>query len=228
MAEGSFEEIVGQDRQHSLQYRKVSRTNVSVSIHSQRTLERYKHWTISIMNHLTNIILRIITNTIRNVIRPEIAIEQYGYSRNFGRRRSPQKVLEVTPLHTLSSRSAPLVSYDSINSNMKFAAAILLLALIAVQTSEAIKCYQCNVTGDCKAEVECSGSCTNTTTTTAGVSTTVRACSPGKIDNGCKDTTLAGVPSSACACDTDLCNTGVASHVAIPLMIGAVLLGRFM
>ncbi|XP_047496863.1 lymphocyte antigen 6D-like [Penaeus chinensis] len=113
---------------------------------------------------------------------------------------------------------------------MKFAAAILLLTLIAVQSSEAIKCYQCLPGTDCKKEVDCPGSCTTTTASTSvvGVTTTTKACSPTPIPNGCKENSVLGNTGKICACDTDLCNKGVACHVAIPLMIVAVLLGRFM
>ncbi|XP_027234388.1 U-scoloptoxin(05)-Cw1a [Penaeus vannamei] len=111
---------------------------------------------------------------------------------------------------------------------MKFAAAVLLLTFIAVQSAEAIKCYQCEVGGDCKKEVECAGSCTKSSTTTAGVTAVIRACSPAKLENGCKNTTTAGIKTNLCSCDSDLCNTGVVSHVAIPLMVVAVLLGRLM
>ncbi|XP_037783147.1 prostate stem cell antigen-like [Penaeus monodon] len=111
---------------------------------------------------------------------------------------------------------------------MKFAVAILLLTLIAVQSSEAIKCYECATGTDCKKEVNCTGVCTKTSTTTAGVTVSTKACSTVKLENGCKDSTIAGVTSNICVCDSDLCNTGVASHVAIPLMIVAALLGRLM
>ncbi|XP_042870610.1 U-scoloptoxin(05)-Cw1a-like [Penaeus japonicus] len=111
---------------------------------------------------------------------------------------------------------------------MKFAAAILVLTLVAVHSGEAIKCYECLNSNDCQKEVECAGSCTKTTTTTAGVAANARACSPVKLENGCKESTVAGIKSNLCACDSDLCNAGVVTHVAIPLMIVAVLLGRLM
>ncbi|XP_076036015.1 uncharacterized protein LOC143021975 [Oratosquilla oratoria] len=66
------------------------------------TLECSKHRIISIMNHLTKITLRVITNRIRNKIRPEIANEQYGFVPDKGTRYAifvvrllPENMLEV-------------------------------------------------------------------------------------------------------------------------------------
>lgn len=47
-------------------------------------METNKHRTISIMGHLTKIILRVCTTSIRNKIRSEFAVEQYGFSRDKG------------------------------------------------------------------------------------------------------------------------------------------------
>lgn len=54
----------------------------------QGTLERNKDRIISIMSHLTNIVLRVITNTIKIVIRPEIAVEQYELNRDCSTRNT--------------------------------------------------------------------------------------------------------------------------------------------
>lgn len=43
------------------------------------TLQCNKHRTISIMSHITKIILRVILTRIRNKLRPEISDEQYGF-----------------------------------------------------------------------------------------------------------------------------------------------------
>ena len=42
------------------------------------TLKCEKHRTISIINHIKNIVLKVITERIRNRIRPEMAEEQFG------------------------------------------------------------------------------------------------------------------------------------------------------
>ena len=48
------------------------------------TLKCKQHRTISIMNHIAKIILRVITERIRSKIRPEIAEEQFGFVANSG------------------------------------------------------------------------------------------------------------------------------------------------
>ena len=46
------------------------------------TLKCEQHRTISIINHITKIILKVITERIRSRIRPEIAEEQFGFVTN--------------------------------------------------------------------------------------------------------------------------------------------------
>ena len=48
------------------------------------TLKCEQHRTSCIINHVTKIILKVITERIRNKIRPEIAEEQFGFVANSG------------------------------------------------------------------------------------------------------------------------------------------------
>ena len=50
----------------------------------QTNLKCEQHRTISIINHIAKIILKVLTEIIRNKIRPEIAEEQFGFVANSG------------------------------------------------------------------------------------------------------------------------------------------------
>ncbi|XP_068201280.1 three-finger toxin 3b-like isoform X2 [Palaemon carinicauda] len=100
--------------------------------------------------------------------------------------------------------------------------AIAIVAFAVFQTGYCLQCYL----GDegTTTTVPCSGSCLKTTGKFKGSEVSVYSCSLLNHAEECSSGTYHEVTAEICYCNTDLCNSSSVSTVALPLLLGALLM----
>ncbi|ELT93067.1 hypothetical protein CAPTEDRAFT_218141 [Capitella teleta] len=90
-----------------------------------------------------------------------------------------------------------------------FGVIVLLIGSLYPITSEAVKCY--NYLSDSQ-KAKCDGEiCVKTTATVSGITAASGSCVISK-DFGCTESTIVGIKTTTCYCDTDLCNGDELGH----------------
>ncbi|XP_068201288.1 uncharacterized protein [Palaemon carinicauda] len=100
---------------------------------------------------------------------------------------------------------------------------VVAIAIVVFAVFQTGYCLQCYLGDDHKTnEGICPYACMKVTEDSDGAS--IYVCSLSKHEDDCSPGKYLGVKSEICYCNTDLCNSSSVSTVALPLLLGALLM----